>query len=179
MEALQVLLSLVVLPATMWGSAPESIGGKVYRDTTAITGLRFIGERTIVFRSDGRFVFLKVAGLEILSESTKTGGGALLRNPPSDGSYVYTKTGDSLATIKLVYDEGIPLILNLTFTSAAGDSGIGTLPVEGPSTFQLDEIAPAPLIPMTNVAVRGRPSPGHPLIAGFVIPGIARPNGIN
>src|ERR1017187_6859574 len=89
MEALQVLLSLVVLPATMWGSAPESIGGKVYRDTTAITGLRFIGERTIVFRSDGRFVFLKVAGLEILSESTKTGGRVLLRNPPSDGSYVF------------------------------------------------------------------------------------------
>src|SRR5687768_8689639 len=90
----------VVSEARPAGFAPASLAGKVYRNTTAIASIRQISEETILFRADGRFDFLKYAFQSLISDRN----GVLLRAPPGEGTYVYTRTGESTARIELTFD---------------------------------------------------------------------------
>lgn len=148
-----------------FAQAPASIAGKIYRDSWIFTGARSSGEMTLVLGTDGRFSLLKVGG-----------GGALILNAPykiflsaprPDGSYTYTRTGESTATLGLVYGDGTTDNRTLTFASAAG--GIAN----GFYSFWLTDPVTAQTAPANNLSMRGRISPGHPLIVGFIVPGDA------
>lgn len=162
------------LTVPLSGTAPESIGGKVYRDMTAIAGLRAVHESTIVFREDGRFVVLKSAAVNFVSHAFASGR-VLLSDPGRDGSYIYRRTGDATGAAELRYDDGRSGELEWIFTSPSGG-------YSGPSerspdrTFVLEEADAPAAMPASNISTRSRVAPGFPLHVGFVVPGLPRPD---
>jgi hypothetical protein len=151
------------------GFAPDSIAGKVYRDSWAVASLRGASESTVVFGADGRYVFLKDASLNFVSESF-AGAGVLLRSPRSDGTYVYSRTGESAATLELRGDDGGTFLFELQFTSPTG----GEQNVNGvfpDRRWTLTDSLAVQTAPAVNISTRGVVSPGHPVIVGFVVPG--------
>jgi hypothetical protein len=183
MKALQVLLSLVALSATMWGSAPESIGGKVYHDHVAFQGLSYGAEIIVVLGTDGRYSFLKDVSGSILS-----GPFINLQSLPRDGNYSYTRTGETTATLLLQEPGGTldsrsttngkadSLTLALTFADSVSGSVFvppsDILPMATTrGNFYLTDATSTQLKPVANVSMRGNVAFGHPLIAGFIVPG--------
>jgi hypothetical protein len=163
--ALLLMLSVAASAAT-----PSSIAGKVYRERYGVPSLRTAFERTIVFRDDGRFTFLRLATLNTVSQHW-AGGRVLLIEPPGDGTYTYRSTGESTARIALNYDNGssgeIPLIFMSAWTGWHGSN-----PRAPDAVFALTDLAATPAAPVTNLSMRGRVSPGTSLSVGFVVPGV-------
>ena len=54
-----LLFSVLASSGLFAATAPDSIAGKVYRDSFFSTAQRMYGEATILFGSDSRFVYLK------------------------------------------------------------------------------------------------------------------------
>ena len=159
------LLFVLGLATPIFAAAPDSIAGKVYRSTTAIASIRQTSERTVIFGSDGRFVSLKYglgSPLDLAAPSK-----IFLQTPPPDGSYVYQKVSDSVGTAEMTFDDGTHATWTFSFNTAFG----GDYP---DSSFTLTD-AVGTSAPIANVSLRGRVSPGQPLIAGFVVPGPAVP----
>ena len=82
-----VFLVSLIATSAIAATAPDSIAGKVYRDTTVIASLRGGSERTILFGTDGRFVLLKFASANFLSLQLQSS--FVLEAPRGDGAYVY------------------------------------------------------------------------------------------
>ena len=148
--------------------APDSISGKVYRESSAPTGAGGAAERTIQFLSDARYTYISLASFSSSTDSAASGR-VVLRQPPPDGRYVYRKTGDASATIEFLPDSGFPpLPINLAFTGPGFGGESGDLPHFSFSFSDATSLAAAPVV---NVALRGRVAEGRPLTAGFVVPG--------
>ena len=168
-----IVFSLLCAPVFA-ALAPDSIAGKVYRDSFFSTALRKYGETTILFGSDSRFVYLKTADASTVTQ--RAGSGAELIRPPGDGRFAYTRTGENTGTIELTYDGGSQATMTLTFTSAStGNSDQAPAANENP--FLLSDLATVQTAPALNVSMRGRVAPGQPLVVGFVVPGTRSPDG--
>ena len=159
---MRILLALVVLFTTraFAATAPDSIAGKVYRETTFFN--RATHERTIVFGTDGRFTFLKDAVGSSLNLFLPRK--IFLAAPRADGTYVYRRTSLASAEIDLAYDDSTKETILLNFT--ADNSSTGT-----EQSWVLTDLAASQFAPANNISMRGRVTPGRPLIVGFVVPG--------
>lgn len=167
MKTLRALLSfaaLLLAGCVFAATAPDSIAGKVYRESFIVATTRTSAEKTVVFGTDGRFTYLKSGSGNalILAAPFKI----FLNAPHADGTYAYTRTADATATISLNLDDGTKENLLLTFTSASGGS-------DGSFAFSFSDLALAQSAPATNISMRGSVAEGHPLIVGFVVPGDA------
>lgn len=159
------LSALLLATSTFGATAPDSVAGKVFRDTQYLVSVRTDSESTIVFGGDGRFTYLKAG----------SGSPLILGNPgkifvglaPSDGSYSYTRTDDTTATLTLNSDDGTARTLVLQFTSADGGTDAG-YPY---SSFSLSDPWAGTTASASNVSMRGHVDADHPLIVGFVVPG--------
>lgn len=160
---LGLLLATVALARA---AAPDSIAGTVYRDFTAAVPL--LRQETLTFGADGRYTYVlsQVGSTTVLSPFPNR---LFLSGPPADGNYTYTRTGADTAHISFNPDGGSAVAWDLTFTSAtegkAGNEGL----------FQNRQFVLTPrddtARPISNTSVRGQISAGHPLIAGFIVPG--------
>jgi hypothetical protein len=169
---LRVLACLLIVTAQLPGAAPDTIAGKVYRDSIAIVSLRGASESTLLFQTDGRFVSLKGAGVNFVGQGF-AGGKLLLGEPRPDGAYKYRRTGDSTGTVELQFDDGASRRIDLNFTSISeGYLGLSAASPDG--TFLLSDLAAIQSAPARNLSMRGRVGPGQPLVVGFVIPGSRR-----
>lgn len=169
----RLLLFCAFVPAVLFGAAPAAIGGKVYRESLAITSLRGISEKTILFGADGRFVYLKLANVNLVSQAFAQGS-VLLAAPPADGIYTYTKTGESTGTAELLHDGGIKITLLMEFLSASAGASFSD-PRFPYLTFSLSDLSAVQNAPAMNVSMRGRVAAGQPVVVGFVVPGIRPP----
>jgi len=160
------LMAVSVLRAFA-GFAPESISSTVYRDTLLYTSIRTSAEKTILFQSGSRFIYLKNGrgSALFLAAPYKI----QLTTPRPDGAYVYNRTGDNTAVVTLNFDGGGSETLNLDFTTAEGGaSGSGT----GPNfSFSLWPLIAQENLAAVNISTRARVEPGRPVIIGFVVPG--------
>ena len=165
MKRILPLLSMLGCLSAFAATAPDSIAGKVYHETSIVISARSSLEKTIMFGADGRFTYLKLGGGNalILNAAYKIFLGA----SPIDGTYTYQRIDDSNATIALRYDDGSSETMNLPFTSATGSSDF-TFPSY---TFFLSDPATTLNAPAINVSMRGHVDGSHPLIVGFVVPG--------
>lgn len=165
---LVVVLMMSVL-RSLAGFAPGSIAGLVYRDTLISARTRTSAEKTILFQSGTRFIYLKDGSGSALNLAFVFG--IKLNAPRPDGAYVYTRTGENSAVVTLNFDGGGSETLNLDFTTAEGgasDSGTG------PNvSFSLWPIVAQEHLAATNISTRARVEPGRPMIVGFVVPGVS------
>jgi hypothetical protein len=165
------LLLLVFLPgmSAVASIAPDSIAGKVYHEYSDIPSVRRFDQRTVVFRADGRFVYLKLASGSplIVTAPDKV----FIQNPPNDGSYIYRRTGESTGTMDLLFDGGGQSTIDLNFYSPTTGGSPNPSTSGAPNSFFLSDLAALDSAPAVNVSLRGRVSEGRPLIAGFVVPG--------
>jgi hypothetical protein len=76
------------------------------------------------------------------------------------------RSNDTDAIVGLYYDNGTTDGIPLHFTSATGGGDISFV-----STFTLSDYVARQPVPASNVSMRGRVSPGRPLIVGFIVPG--------
>jgi hypothetical protein len=165
MKRILPLLSMLGCLSAFAATAPDSIAGKVYHETSILIHSRSSSEKTIVFGADGRFTYLTIGGGSALNANAAYK--IFLGSPPLDGTYTYQRIDDSNATIALRYDDGSSETMNLTFTSATGGSD-STFPSY---TFFLSDPATTLNAPAINVSMRGHVDGSHPLIVGFVVPG--------
>ncbi len=154
--------------------APDSISGMIYRESTAPTGARGVGESTIHFFADERYLYVSAASANFISEPA-AGGRVILRQPPSGGRYAYHKTGDASATLQLIPDAGGAVLpRTLTFT---GPNHGGT--AEDPRVprfwFHFTDAFGLNSAPAVNISTRGHVSNGRSLVVGFVVPGTSAP----
>lgn len=172
---MKLLLAFVLFWSPLLAAlAPDSLAGKVYRDSFFSTALRMYGESTIIFSSEGRYVYLKAA--EASTVTQRAGSGAELIQPPGDGRFTYLRTGENTAKVELHDDDGSQITMTWTFTSAS--TGISDrIPSTNDTIFHLSDLATVQTAPTANVSMRGRVSPGQPLIVGFVVPGTRLPDG--
>lgn len=159
----RLVFFLVFVVSVRAATAPDSIAGKVYREASFF--VRGTTEKTIVFGADGRCVYLKRANGGVLNLAFP--GKTFLNAPVSDGAYVYRRTGEADASVDLRLDDGTTETLSLHFTTDNGGD-FGSL------TWVLSDVAAAMAAPANNVSMRGRVSPGQPLIVGFVVPGTGK-----
>ena len=154
--------------------APDSIAGKLFRESGGVGGLRNKWELSVVFSAEGSYHFLKHAGGSTLTPN----GGISLFTPPADGTYTYARTSDLDATIVLS-EPGGTLFDNFPSSSGTAKSFTFHLHFLTESTG-LDQIGPSFALvdpnanqsaPAINASLRGTVAAGHPLVAGFVIPG--------
>jgi hypothetical protein len=164
----------LICPPLFAALAPDSIAGKVYRDSFFSTALRTYGESTMIFSPDGRFVYLKAA--EASTVTQRSGSGAELIQPPGDGRFTYIRTGENTARVELNYDDGSLVTMTWTFTSASTGNA-DRIPGANETPFLLSDLTTVQTAPTANVSMRGRVSPGQPLIVGFVVPGTRFPDG--
>ncbi len=158
-----LIFSLLGCVRLVAATAPDSIAGKVYRSNSYLTHNRY--ESTIIFNTDGRFIFLKDAwGQRIISAGLAK---VAVQAPRPDGTYRYERVNDTIGDIYLSFDDGTVGGLSLTFTSPTGGGNIGV----SVSTFFFTELAAAQVAPARNISMRGRVSPGQPLIVGLIVPG--------
>ncbi|PAW64928.1 MAG: hypothetical protein B9S34_11800 [Opitutia bacterium Tous-C1TDCM] len=156
--------------------SPASLAGTVFRERGGIAALRLGWQRTIIFTTDTKFVYVKA-----LSQSFPTTDWAVETAGP-DGSYVYRKTGAS--TGELTFSDaflervtpfagGGPRTLKLEFADESdalagpGDVGQGTHDFFG--SFALSKLATAEGQSVANLSMRGRVAPGNALVVGFVL----------
>jgi hypothetical protein len=171
-----LLLLLSVLCVRGFAAAPQSVAGTVFRSYYLFSGISNAGESTIVLGTDGRYTFLKTARGVIetphADATVPDAHWAALLDPPEDGRYEYTKTGELTATLTLIPDRGSgeatqPLYFTSATTGSSSPAGLAGL---GGSAFYLTELAARNAAPLANIALRGTVTPGRPLIMGFVIP---------
>lgn len=162
-----VAVLVAALPAFS-AFAPDSLSGKVYRDSFAHVGTRSSGEKTILFTSSTRFVYLKASSGSALNLAYPYQVRPELK---SDGSYTYIRSGENTAAVTLNFDGGGTETIALEFTKAEG--GGSEANPSASTSFSLYPLPSPEIVPMTNVSMRGRVEPGRPLITGFVIPGAA------
>jgi hypothetical protein len=163
-------LALWTLGASaIFAAAPASIEGMVYRESFARASIRTASEKTILLSAENHFMFLKFATVSFVA--TEFGGRVVLQAPRSDGTYLYRKTGTSTGVLELRPDQGEVETFALIFTSPSAGFGDPSGAAFPDYTFSLAPLAAAEMAPAVNVAMRGRVAAGHPLIAGFVVPG--------
>lgn len=164
---------LFVLPgAGLLAQAPESIGGKVYRESEATPFLRSASETTLLFHREGRFTHLKAARVSFLAQPF--GGRVLIEAPRSDGTYTYQRTSATMGVMELRHDDGTTTRMERTFTAGAG--GFAGIEANPNLTFTLGELEAVQSAPASNVSLRGRVAPGAAVHVGFVVPGVRGPN---
>ena len=169
-SAIKSLLILALICAPVFAAtAPDSIAGKVYRETGIVLAGRNSWETTILYGTDGRFSILVSArgNATPRSDSYQV---RLEESTRSDGGFLYTRTDDTTATITHTFYSGqAPETIVLRFTAPYGGVlGTSDFPV---ASFTLSDLSALSLAPTINLSVRGLVSAGHPLIAGFVVPG--------
>lgn len=146
------------------GYAPESLAGKVYRESTFLSAVRSASERTIIFLRNGRYIYLKSAGGSafILQAPYKN----YLSAPPSDGTYTYERRDENMAIITLRGDDGRTETMERTFQAPGTDSY---------TSFVVSDLADLQQAAALNLSMRVRVEPGRPSIVGFVVPGDPAP----
>lgn len=152
-----LLFSVLASSGLFAATAPDSIAGKVYRDSFFSTAQRMYGEATILFGSDSRFVYLKEA--DASTDTQRAGSGAELRRPPGDGQFTYARTGESAGTIALNFDHGTNFTMNLSFTTASTGQ-TDRFPSASGRPFSLSDLSTVQSAPTANVSLRGRVTPG-------------------
>jgi hypothetical protein len=178
MKRFLFLVSLAAASASA-ATAPDSIAGRVFHETgSAGAGdVRSNWDLSIIFDAAGRYSFVKFGQS---SSINLVSTGPFINNPPADGTYTYTRTGDATATVALSEPGGslkwtssgagispTAVTLQLSFSSpSAGADRTGNIAAF--ALFDRDANLTAPAI---NASLRGSVSAGHALIAGFVIPG--------
>lgn len=148
---------------------PDSLVGKVYRQTGAIASIRRVWEYTVVFTTETRFVFVKSASGSPLANGAPN---QVYLETTSDGTYTYRRLSDTTASFDLTFDDGrLKLSQPLTFVTASD----GTVELARSATEEifssLSDLGDAKQVPAANISLRNRVTPDHPLIAGFVVPG--------
>src|SRR6476661_472943 len=78
-------------------TAPDAIGGKVYRESFIVASTRTSAEKTIVFGTDGRCTYLKSGSGNALVLGLPFR--IFLNAPHADGTFAYARTGDATATV--------------------------------------------------------------------------------
>jgi hypothetical protein len=143
-----------------FSAARDSIADTIYFERGNIGPS--VTDRTIIFQNNGRYVYLHHAEGSFL-------GSVALQGPFSDGSYSYKRTAENEGTVSFRDDDGSTSALTLQFTSASAGSSL-----LGPSRTVVFSFIDALDIRSrgipTNISLRGRVSPGKPLIVGFVVP---------
>ena len=165
----RLLLLATLACAQAFAAAPDSVAGKVFRLYTSYSGRPDASESTIVLGTDSRYVYLRYAASTIAAPVGGFHGVIALQAPLADGTFTYTRTGDSSATLALVGDDGARRSFDLAFSSLIAGNLAGSLP--GLNPFYLTDLAAAQTAPISNVAMRGPVAPGRPLIAGLIVPG--------
>jgi hypothetical protein len=141
--------------------APDTMSDKIYFERSDIGNA--VTERTIVFRPDGRFVYLRLAVGRILN-------GLVLSSPPSDGMYTFSRTSEVDGTVRLESMDGTVSTLFLGGFSTPNTGFYSSGPARG-VTFVLVDGAVVRARPAHNMSVRGRVAAGRPLIVGLVVQG--------
>jgi hypothetical protein len=163
--ALLAVLSLAVARLPSSAAVPDSLAGKVYR-TTSFFSTRVTHEATVVFRANGRFVYVMDGnGSSLNTTYPRT---IFLNAPKADGTYVYRRTSTDTAEVELSHDDGLKTILSLQIPTDTDGR-------PGNSTDFLTEEASLQSAPASNISMRGTVAPGRPLIVGFVVPGSPSP----
>lgn len=160
----------------LFALGPDSIAGKIYRDAVfaRVGPSTTVTERTIAFGEDGRFSFIKygTGSAMIFAAANKV----FIQSPPSDGSYVYRRTGEAAAVIELAHDNGERSSLQLEFASASAGPPASDVTATTTYSFSFTEARALELAPAANISLRGRVAGDRPLIAGFVVPGVPKTN---
>lgn len=154
------LVALLALPC--FAATPPSLVDKVFRGTTFFSSTRTTHEWTLVFQPNGQFTRLVDASGSVLEPAPNPR--KVFLTPTVDGTYVYRRIDDTTAYVDLNYDDGTK----------------GTFPIPSDAIFASDQATwqltdATTLAPVTNLSLRGRVTPGHPLIAGLVIGGTPKP----
>lgn len=173
-----LILSIGVASAA---PSPGSLAGTVFREKGGITALRLGWERTIIFKSETEFTYVKALAQSFVS------GNWRVETAPPDGTYVYTKTGTSTGelTFSDPFLDGVtgdpdnrPRTLKLDFVDEAtnlggdiprGDAGRGNHDFFG--RFALTRLSTIEGQSVANVSMRGKVSAENPLMVGFVLQG--------
>jgi hypothetical protein len=163
------LLLAILAGAQAFAAAPDSVAGKVFRLYTSFSGRPDTSESTIVLGTDGRYVYLKYAIGVLPSPVGGYHGVLALQAPLADGTFTFTRTGDSNGTLGLVGDDGARRSFDLIFTSLTAGNLAGGF--AGLNPFYLTDLAAAQTAPISNISLRGQVAPNRPLVAGFVVPG--------
>jgi hypothetical protein len=166
--AMKWLLSLLFLvaPPVFAATIPESVAGMVYHESStgyAGGGLGGLKEFTILLRDDGTCAYLKSTSASFVMID----GANNLDAPLPDTTYTYSKLTYTTAALTI---GGTMIDLTLA-TSSSGQVSYTKNSATFTGSFHFtaaDRIATAPA---SNMSVRGNVSRGHPLIAGFVVPG--------
>lgn len=174
-QGMRGAIALVLyLPIALVAAAPDSIAGKVYRESFAVTSIRTAKEKTILFEAGGRFKFLKSASVSFVAAQFE--GRVVLDAPQLDGAYTYRKTGDSTGVFELRFDDGATETTPLNFTSMWTGTNVLVAPGSFPDfAFAFGDLEATRTAPATNLSMRGRVEAGRPLMVGFVVPGTREP----
>lgn len=159
---------MVIAPALRAMAALPSLAGMVYHDAQSNFTIRSDGEVSIRLNADGTASYIKKAAgnaLDLYEPYV-----CILMTPPADGTYTYTVNADGTATLVVTNSSNATYTTTLAFTSPTA----GTLVMSNPfanGSFFLTTQAAGGSFPVLNVSMQGTVSPGHPLSAGFVVPG--------
>jgi len=141
-------------------TAPDSISNSVYFETSNVTAT--FTERTIIFRGDGSYTFLKLA------VSPPDSRQVVISSPPPDGTYLYTRTSDTDATFVLNATDGSTVSKFLRFITS--DFGSFSDRPSAGTNFQFAPLGITRAKPVQNISLRATVAPSRPVICGFVIP---------
>lgn len=152
---------------------PDSLVGKVWRQTGAIASIRKDWEYTVMFTTETRFVMVRSASGSPLANNAAN---LTFLEATSDGTYTYRRLSDTRAALTLTFDDGrVPINQQFDFVTAAD----GTVEIKRDETADavswLSDLEEAKRVPAANISLRGQVTVGHPLIAGFVVPGTVAP----
>lgn len=172
-------LCLILAAATVqvFGAAPDSLSGKVYREYRLMSGVTNATESTLVLKVDGTYVTLKQAHGTVEMNSRE---GVLpeahwgaIRNPSADGRFEYRKTAENEGVLTLIPEGGAGRIEDTLYFSSAyeGSTSRNGLNGLGGQAFHLTDLPTGNSTSVCNLSVRGNVVAGRPLILGFVIPG--------
>ena len=154
--------------------APDSIVGKVFRSWSAPAGVSGAGERTIVFYSNQRYVYLVSAGVSFVTQPGAQGKVLLVDSGP-DGWYSYERLSENTARIVLTSDSGIATVLPLSFVTSEYGGDPEVSPFVRRYTFQFTDIARFEAGPTANISIRANLAAGRSISVGVVVPGAYDP----
>lgn len=172
-----LICCLFLTTVALFGAAPDSLGGKVYRSYQLLSGSTNAAEGTIILSADGRYTVLKSA-LGVVERPAQPNTlpevhWAAIQEAPVGGRFGYEKTAESTGTLTLTPDGGgavtsLALRFSSSTTGSTSPTGLSGL---GGNAFYLSDLSMRGMAPASNVSMRGRVSEGRPLIMGFTIPG--------
>jgi hypothetical protein len=191
LRRLYSLALTIVLAATGFAAAPDSIAGKILEVGPLVTSVRAMIYSLSLMREDGSYSYLLWKSGSVipspafpLDPPNDTYSDLFLGyRQPADGVFRYTRTGESSAELRQTDSDGLVTTLHLEFSTAAS----GTIAMSsqfaglfGPSStrrdFSLTDPTDHRSLPLINTALRGNVGAGRSLIAGLVIPGTASRN---